>query len=102
MKKQIGDIAIEVMKEEGIENIGFNEFGMLDEVFDRAKKEGIVKEVGSRGGNLNPHPINRQNVVLNALDRDKRFEKYFIQCCDRTGMREVLVREFKLKERVDK
>ena len=96
LRRKIGDIAIDVMTEEKSENIGYNEFGMLDEVFGRAVKEGIVKPVGSRGGRLNPHPINNQTIMLNALDRDKRFEKFYIRICSRTVNREILAREFRL------
>src|SRR3990172_191985 len=96
-KKRIGDIALEVMKEENSTWIGYNEFGMLDEVWSRAYRAGIVKEIGSLGGRLRSHPINKQNVVLNALDRDERFHKFYIRCCDRiTGNSERLVREFRL------
>lgn len=94
---KITDIAIELMREKGIRYIGHNEFGLLDEVWARAFELGIVKEIGSRGGKRNPHPINRQFVVLSALERDKRFKKFHIQCCDRTGRREVRVREFEIR-----
>ena len=93
---KITDIAIEVMRETGAKYIGHNEFGLLDEVWSRAFKLGIVKEIGSRGGKGNPHPINKQFVVLSALDKDKRFRKFFIRCCDRSGRREMLVREFEI------
>ena len=93
---KITDIAIEVMREQNAKYIGHNEFGLLDEVWSRAYKLGIVKEIGSRGGKGNPHPINRQFVVLSALDRDKRFRKFYIRCCDRSGRREMRVREFEI------
>lgn len=100
MKKKLTDIAIEVMKEEDLEIIGYNEFGLLDEVYDRARKEGIIKEIGSKKGQyLRDHPINRQNVVLRALENDKRFEKFYIRCMSRTmANSERLVREFKLRK----
>lgn len=95
MKKlKIGDIAIEVMKKHGQDSIGYVWYGGLDEVFGRAKELGIIKEIGSRGGKLRPHPLNRHQVVLNALDRDKRFHKRFVRCTN--GMAEVLVRDFEL------
>ncbi len=87
------------MREAESDVIGYNEFGRLDEVFHRAEKEGIVKPVGSRGGRRRPHPINNQEVVLQALDRDDRFEKFYIRCCDRSGIKEMLVREFRLKDK---
>ena len=99
MKAKIGDIAIEVMREENALYIGYNEFGMIEEVFHRAIKQGIIKDIGqARGGKvLAPHPVNRQNVVLAAPDRDKRFKKFYIRCCDRKGKAERLVREFELR-----
>lgn len=96
MRKRIGDIAIEVMQEEHANWIGYNEFGLLDEVWSRAFKAGIVKQVGSRGGKQQSHPINKQNIVLLALDQDERFHKFYIRCCDRSGRSERRVREFKL------
>ena len=94
MKRKVGDIAIEVMKEEKTEHIGYTGFGLLDKVFERAKSEGILKEVGSRGGMRRPHPMNRHQVILNCLDRDKRFEKFFVRVTN--GRAEVSTRHFKL------
>lgn len=95
MKRKVGDIAIEVMEEENSKWIGYNEFGMLDEVYSRALQKGILRGIGSQGGRLNEHPLNRQQVILNALDRDDRFEKSFITIHN-NAMRQVLCREFKL------
>lgn len=100
MRKRIGDIAIEIMNKENSTFIGYNEFGMIEDVFHQAMSEGIIKDIGiARGGKfLQPHPINRQNVVLAALGRDKRFKKFYIRCCDRNGRVERLVREFELAQ----
>ena len=95
MKRKIGDIAIEVMQEEDSPAIGYETYGMLDEVFFRAKREGFLKERGSRDGRARPHPLNRQMQVLNAIDRDARFEKKLMRCTN--GRAEVLVRIFYLK-----
>lgn len=73
-------------------SIGYAWYGGLDEVFGRAKKEGLLKEAGSRGGRRNPHPLNRQLTILNCLDRDERFEKKLMRCTD--GRAERLVRIF--------
>ena len=43
VKRKVGDVAIEVMKEEDMPHIGYSTYGMLDEVFMRAVKEGIIK-----------------------------------------------------------
>lgn len=39
---KLTDIAIEVMREEKIDYIGYSQFGLLDEVFHRAKEGGVV------------------------------------------------------------
>ena len=95
-RKTLGDFAIEVMLEQAETIIGYNEFGLLDEVWDRAHRAGAVQEIGSRGGRRRPHPVNHQAVVLAALGRDARFEKFYILCCDRAGRAERRVREFRL------
>ena len=100
-RKKITDVAIEVIKENDLEGLGYGDYGLLDKVFSRAKKEGIVKEIGSRGGRLRPHPLNRHKIVLDAMDRDKkRFKKWFFRCTN--GRAEVLVRSFTLKDSVMK
>ncbi len=96
--EKITDVAIELMKKEDTLIIGYESFGLLDDVFMECKKRGIVKEIGSRGGKLRPHPLNHHQVVLNALDRDKRFKKFFIKCCGGREDFEARVRMFKLKE----
>ena len=100
MRQKITDVAIELMKKEDWIDIGYESFGLLDEVFSECLKRGIVKEIGSRGGGKrNPHPINHHQVVMNALDRDeKRFEKYFIKCCGGREDYECTVRMFELRK----
>jgi len=97
MKRKLGDVAMDVMVEENSEWIGYNEYGMLDEVYDRAKQEGVIKPIGSRGGKSREHPLNNHLVVLNALDRDKRFVKSYIRIGNDAG-RQVLCREFQVKK----
>ena len=97
-KRNVGDIAIEVMKEENMDLVGYSEFGMLDEIFSRAVKEGIIKKIGSRGGRLRNHPLNIHSRVLNFLDKDKRFKKFLMRCTN--GRAEVLVRCFEIKKEV--
>ena len=94
-RQKITDIAIELMKREGYNYIGYDSFGLLQDVWEEAFKRGIVKEV------YNNHPANKFLVVLNALDRDKkRFEKSFILCCGGRENREARVRVFELKKEV--
>ena len=94
----IGTIAIELLKKSGDNCIGYNEFGLLIDVFSDALERGLIKDIGCRGGCLRSHPLNKHQVVLNALDRDCRFEKFYINCCG--SGREARVREFRIKEGV--
>ena len=95
-RRKIADVAVEVLKENNLDHVGYSTFGLMDDIFHRAKDEGICKDIGSRGGRLNPHPQNRHQVVLNALNKDTRFEKKFMRCTN--GRAEVLVRSFYLKK----
>lgn len=97
MKTKIGDIAIEFLKKRDEKYIGYSTFGLLDDVFLEAVFRKLTKEVGSRGGKLKPHPLNNHVVVLNALDRDERFRKFFINCCGSTKEAENRVREFEFR-----
>jgi len=90
-KTKIGNVAIEFMTRDNNEIIGYSNFGYLQDVWEEAHKRGLTKGV------YNNHPANKFLVVLNALDRDDRFEKFFIKCCGGFHNREARVREFKLK-----
>ena len=99
MRRKVGDIAIELMEKENSEYIGYETYGMLDNIYSIARKEKIVRGFKPTS-QLKEHPLNRQQVILNALDRDDRFEKFYIRCC--VGNREGLVRMFELKEKKEK
>ena len=92
MKRQkITDVAIELMKKENTKFIGYDKFGLLQDVWEECYKRGIVNGV------YNNHPKNKFLVVLNALDRDKkRFKKEFILCCGGKENTEARVRVFEL------
>lgn len=94
-RRTVGDVAREVLLKSGRDSIGYVDFGLLGEVFSKAKEEGLVREAGSKGGQSRPHPMNRHRTVLNCLERDTRFEKHLMRCTD--GRRETLVRIFYLK-----
>jgi len=87
-RTDIGDVAIEYMRNEKLPGIGYENYGALDDVFDIACKRGLTRHIA--------HPMNRQLRVLNALARDARFLKYLIQCTN--GRAEVLTRWFELKK----
>jgi hypothetical protein len=90
-RQKITDVAIELMKKENTKWIGYDTFGLLQDVWEECYKRGIVKGV------YNNHPANKFLVVLNALDRDKkRFKKGFILCCGGRADAEARVRVFEL------
>lgn len=90
-RQKITDVAIELMKKENTKCIGYDTFGLLQDVWEECYKRGIVKGV------YNNHPANKFLVVLNALDRDKkRFKKGFILCCGGRANAEARVRVFDL------
>jgi len=90
-RQKITDVAIELMKKENTKWIGYDTFGLLQNVWEECYKRGIVKGV------YNNHPANKFLVVLNALDRDKkRFKKGFILCCGGRADAEARVRVFEL------
>lgn len=90
-KTKIGNVAVEFLIRDNQDIIGYSGFGYLQKVWEEAHKRGFTKKV------YNNHPANKFLVVLNALDRDERFEKFFIKCCGGFENREAIVREFKLK-----
>ena len=93
VRQKITDVAIELMKKENYRFIGYESFGLLQDVWEEAHKRGLTKEV------YNNHPANKFLVILNALDRDKkRFKKCYILCCGGRDNREARVRSFELIE----
>ena len=91
---KVSDFAIELIKKEKVEYIGYETYGYLDEIYFKAKEVGVIRGFKPTS-QLRNHPLNRHQVILNALDRDDRFEKFYIICTN--GRAEVLVRMFKLK-----
>jgi hypothetical protein len=66
MKTKIGNVTIDLMKASACQCVGWGSLGLLGEAFDKS---------GARI--KNPHPLNRNKAVLDALDRDERFEKFY-------------------------
>lgn len=97
MKQKITDVAIEIMNKRGEEYIGYESFGLNDDVYFECLDRKIIRGIGSNGGASLNYPPNRQKVILAALDKDDRFEKYFILCCGGRDDVEARVRMFKLK-----
>ena len=98
MKQKRTDVVIEMMKERGEVYVGYEGFGFLDDIYFECKDRGIVRGIGSNKGKSLNYPPNRQKAILNALDKDDRFEKYFIKCCGGRENAEARVRMFKLKD----
>lgn len=96
MRQKITDVAIEIMKKNGDKHIGYESFGLLDDVYFECLKRKIIRGIGSNGGKTYNYPPNRHQVVLNALDRDSRFRKWFMRCCGGRENAECLVRMFEL------
>lgn len=89
MKTRLGDAMIEAMSP----NISWVMWG------DAYLLDAAYYAVHSRPHAI-PHPLNRWQRVLNALDRDERFEKSYCRLDLWIGecYRKRLVRSFKLKE----
>lgn len=81
---RVGDVALQVLKEENFPHVAYGELTILDEIAGRI---GIMQSIS--------HPLNRHMYILNALDRDKRFEKGKFRVF--LGNREGLARFFKPK-----
>lgn len=79
----IADVAIAVMQERDVRCVIW-----LD---------GILDEIASRAGCKGKHPLSRKATVMNALERDSRFEKRMFRGHDSLG-HVRLVRSFWLIE----
>ncbi|MHA1285809.1 MAG: hypothetical protein ACTSPB_00270 [Candidatus Thorarchaeota archaeon] len=88
-----GDVVIEMMRQEGVEHVGYDTYGLLDEIAHR------YCELTGRCKVYKMHPLDRHIAVLNRLEKDDRFVKSLFRCTD--GRSERLVRSFRLKENKD-
>lgn len=64
-RTKVGDITLEVLKETDNPAVMWGDCGLLD-------------TIGERAGWGRMHPLVRWQRVLNALDRDERFEKWLV------------------------
>ena len=60
MKEKITDVAIEIMNERGDKHIGYESFGLNDDIYFECLKRGIIRGIGSNGGKTLNYPPNRQ------------------------------------------
>lgn len=88
-RKSIADYTIEVLKETDNPGVMWGDVTLLDMISKRC----MHSKISERGKGA-IHPLDRHKRILDALDRDVRFEKYYLKV-------PFLCRSFKLKE-VDK
>ncbi len=82
----VGDAAIALREQVIYSNRSAVEWGDID----------FLEAIDVESGHSEPaHPLNRHRRVLNALERDPRFEKYLFRCF--VGNRETLVRAFRYR-----
>lgn len=85
MRRTIADIVIEVLNETDNGGIMFGDTFLLDMVADRCTHTTLMKK----------HPLIRHNRILNALEKDNRFEKFYVRMSGMLGNQ--FWRSFKLK-----
>lgn len=67
-KKIIAEIAMECMFEAKIPQIDMGNYGLLDEIYSRCKKQEIFTK-------LIDHPMNRQAYIMSQLRKSKYFKR---------------------------
>lgn len=94
-RKTIADITIEVLKETDNQGIMWGDAFLLDMIAERCDAQ-LHTTLRTKKDGTHVHPLNRHNRILNALDKDPRFEKMYFHA---RGMRgNQWWRSFKLKE----
>jgi len=89
--KSIADIVVEVLQETGNPGIMWGDTVLLDMVAERCNHTTLKKK---KNGSWT-HPLDRHNRILDALDKDPRFEKQYFHA---RGMRgNQWWRSFRLK-----
>ena len=84
-RKTIADYAVEVLKETDNPSVMWGDCYLLDMIAEKCVHTNLRKQ----------HPLNRHKRILDALEKDNRFEKWFIRM---RGMRgNQMWRSFKLK-----
>jgi len=66
--KTIADITVEVLNETGNPDIMFGDTRLLDMIAEQATHTNLMKK----------HPMVRHSRILNALEKDDRFEKFYV------------------------
>lgn len=73
--KTIADFVVEVLNETDNPGIIFGDVRLLDMVAERCTHTTL----------MDAHPMNRHSRILNALEKDDRFEKRYIKRWDYRG-----------------
>jgi len=95
-RKTIADIVIEVLKETGNLGIMWGDTVLLDMIANRCDAQ-LHTTLKTKKDGKTVHPLNRHNRILDALDKDPRFDKKHFHA---RGMRgNQWWRTFKLKEK---
>jgi len=84
-RKTIADIVVEVLVETDNPGVMWGDCGLLDMIAKRCIHTNL----------MNQHPLNRHSRILNALERDKRFDKYYVKKGGEIG--NPYMRSFKLR-----
>lgn len=91
-KRAIADATVAYLQAHGETIIGYGHLDALDRVANAAGYHALYYRT------TRDHPLNRHKAVLDALDRDPRFEKFLFRCMvNGTRDQERLVRAFRLK-----
>jgi len=91
-RKTIADITVEVLKETDNKGIMYGDTVLLDMVAERCIHTTLMRKKDGAW----THPLVRHYRILNALEKDKRFEKYYFERRGMVGNK--YWRSFKLKE----
>ncbi len=84
--KTISDIVVEVLNETDNPGVMFGDTGLLDMIAERCTHTNLMDK----------HPMVRHTRILNALENDNRFEKYYVKISGIVG--NPIWRSFELKK----
>ena len=88
--KTIADITVEVLNETDNPGIMFGDVTLLDMIAEKCTHTNLMKK----------HPMIRHTRILNALEKDERFEKFYVHMRGTWGNPNW--RSFELKEQYRK
>jgi len=89
--KTIADITVEVLKETDNPGVMHGDVTLLDMIAVRCTHTTLMKKKNGKY----THPLNRHKRILDALEKDKRFEKFYARMPGIRGNQ--MWRSFKLK-----